>query len=369
MKLLLFIIFFSLLLIFLIKLCYNYTESFDNKNKNKEKYKPIIVKRPFVNLYDNLGNRLNVILISKPFSGDSQYNEYLSLKKNNIILGISSYLEFPNMVTNPFEDFTENYKKYKYKEITEGWIHGFKNPQNYFPSSMPLLFASESDFIDCNICKPDPSIKKEYDFCYICLKVDQNKKLCDDWATWNKNWDLAKKCLDIFWNKYKLKGLLIGRKDCDLPKGCNDLMTTTDMLSYDELKKMYNKSKCIFLPNEKDASPRVLTEALAYDIPALMNKNILGGWKYINKETGEFFSNENDIEYSLNVILQKIKNKKYQPRNYFVKNYSVINSGKKLKQFLYDNYGSRINIDRNNVDYITIELSKTDFKKCEPVYN
>ena len=35
------------------------------------------------------------------------------------MIGIS-YLEFPNMVSNPFENFTENYKKYKYKEQCEG---------------------------------------------------------------------------------------------------------------------------------------------------------------------------------------------------------------------------------------------------------
>ena len=55
--------------------------------------------------------------------------------------------------------------------------------------------------------------------------------------------------------------------------------------------------------------------------------------------------------------------------SYFVKNYSIINSGKRLKTFLYDNYGSRININQNNVDYITIETTKSDFKQCDPVYN
>ena len=77
---------------------------------------------------------------------------------------------------------------------------------------MPLLFQSESDYTDCNINKPDPTIKKEYDFIYICLKVDEKKDTCDDWATWNKNWELAQKCLKIMCNKYKLKGLLVGRK-------------------------------------------------------------------------------------------------------------------------------------------------------------
>ena len=34
---------------------------------NYENYDEAIVERPFVNLYDNNGNKLNVILISKPF--------------------------------------------------------------------------------------------------------------------------------------------------------------------------------------------------------------------------------------------------------------------------------------------------------------
>ena len=361
MKIILFTIFTALLIIFLIKLCYSKEHFTEEKNSTP------IVKRPFVNLYDNIGNRLNVILISKPFSGDSQYQDCLKYKKNNIILGISSYLEFPAMVSNPFENFTENYKKYKYKQLAEGWIHGFKNPDKFFSKNIPLLFASESDFIDCNVCKPDESIKKEYDFIYICLKVDAKQKKCDDWATWNKNWSLAKKCLDILCNKFKLKGLLVGRKNCELPNGCNKLMDTTDMLSHDELKKMYNKSKFIFIPNEKDASPRVLTEAMAINLPALINKNILGGWKYINSKTGEFFIDENDISKSLERLLKNIKNNQYEPRNFFVKNYSVINSGKRLKHFIYSNYSDRINIPEQNVDYITPEFSKKEFKSCEQV--
>ena len=43
----------------------------------------------------------------------------------------------------------------------------FRKPENDF-TNMPLLFASESDWADCNALKPDKSIKKEYDFIYIC---------------------------------------------------------------------------------------------------------------------------------------------------------------------------------------------------------
>ena len=137
------------------------------------------------------------------------------------------------------------------------------------------------------------------------------------------------------------------------------------MLNYDDLKKKYNQSRFIFIPNEKDASPRVLTEALATNIPCLVNKNILGGWKYVNEETGEFFTNEKDIEKPLDILLDKIKNKKYSPRDYFIKNYSVKNSGKRLKDFLYKHWGNRINIPEKDVLYISPEFDKTNFETCK----
>ena len=58
MRYILFTIFFALLLIFFIKLCSKYREGFNNQNEEKTP----ILKRPFVKLYDNLGNKLNVIL-------------------------------------------------------------------------------------------------------------------------------------------------------------------------------------------------------------------------------------------------------------------------------------------------------------------
>ena len=335
-------------------------EFFDNESSKEIPN----VKRPYVNIYDNNGNKLNVILISKPFRNKKEYKIYEDNKDKIVFIGITSYLEFPNKPSNPFENFDENYKNFKYKEICEGWIHGFRNPDDYFPPDIPLLFASESDWIDCNNSKPIKGEKKIYDFIYICLKVDEKKSLCDDWATYNKNWKLAKKCLDVFCNKYKLKGLLVGRKGCELPNGCK-YMKSTNMLKHGELQKMYSQSKFIFLPNEKDASPRVLTEALATNIPCLVNKNILGGWKYVNENTGEFFTDEKDLPESLDKLLNKIQNNKYQPRKYFIDNYSVENAGKKLKDFIYKHWGNKINIPEEKVKFLSPEFVKKDFKTCK----
>ena len=362
----LFLLLLAIVLLILVYKSYNLRniENFTDKNKEKEEEVPKVT-RPYVNVYDNFGNRLNVIFISKPMTGDDHYKTYTENKDKKILfMGVTSYLEFPNPVSNPFEDFTENYKKYRYKEICRGWLHCFRDPEKYFPPNIPRALISESDFTDCSIVKPDSKVDKVYDFIYICLKQNVKLKKCDDWATYNKNWDLAKKCLKIMCEKFKLKGLLVGRESCEIPNSCHKLMYATEMLNYEVIRKSYQQSRFIFIPNQADASPRVISEALCSGLPCLINKNILGGWKYINSDTGEFFTDENDIERALNVLLPKIKENKYSPRKYFIDNYSVVNSGKKLKHFMYDNFHNELNIPEAEVDYLTIDFPKVNYTEC-----
>lgn len=320
------------------------------------------LKRPFVNFYTDKGEMLNIAGITKPYSGDNHLKIFQDNAKDFIFIGVCSYLEFPNFVTNPYENFKDNFEKYKYKEVCRAWLHCFRDPENYFQPEVPRLLISESDFTDCNINKPLPGINKEFDFIYICLKQNPKLDKCDDWATFNKNWTLAKKCLEVLCGKLKLRGLLIGRKNCPLSNKCNGLMTTTDILPSDELRKMYCKSRFIFLPNVKDASPRVLTEAMCHNVPCVVNKNILGGWKYVNEQTGSFFNDETDVEAAVLNVMNNLNN--LTPRDYFIKNYGVKNSGKRLKEFIYNNFGNEVNVNENDVEWITISNNKKNFIEC-----
>ena len=63
-----------------------------------------------------------------------------------------------------------------------------------------------------------------------------------------------------------------------------------------------------------------------------MNKNIVGGWKYINKDTGIFFNNENDFEEKLLILIKNFDN--YKPRKYFLDNYGLENSSYRLRKFI-----------------------------------
>ena len=156
-------------------------------------------------------------------------------------------------------------------------------------------------------------------------------------------------------NEYSLKGLLVGRIGCEIPNSCHHLMELTDFQKYNEFIANYNKCKFIFLPNTIDASPRVATEAMSYNLPLFMNENILGGWKYvISGNTGEFFNLDLDLfKKSLDTFLINLANNVYKPREYFINNYGYEKSGKKLLEFVKKIYPeSLLSFKFKDVKYI-----------------
>jgi len=67
-----------------------------------------------------------------------------------------------------------------------------------------------------------------------------------------------------------------------------------------------------------------------------MNRSIVCGSKYINNETGELFTDENDIRFSLKKLLDR--KDVISPKNWWKKNYSKNKMGKKLRDYLYEQY-------------------------------
>ena len=64
----------------------------------------------------------------------------------------------------------------------------------------------------------------------------------------------------------------------------------------------------------------MLNKALALNIPILVNKKILGSWKYVNSMTGMFFDT-NEIIYIIKYQILHLKH--MNPKNGYKKNYNV----------------------------------------------
>jgi glycosyltransferase involved in cell wall biosynthesis len=354
-----------ILLLFIIIVIYSYVRKYTlltheymtNMTNNIPDFKDNIV-----NVYDNKGNKINVAFVVAPMSVSDKKN-YDTYHDKMVFLGMTSYLEFPNIISNPldaYHDPNHTSWKFDYKNKLQGWLYCFKNPQNYFPPHIPKALISESDFVDVNLLQPSHTVKKKYDFIYICHKYDAKEKKCtNDWVTYNKNWKLATECLYIMCHTFKLKGLLVGRMGCDIPPVCMKHIDMTEKIPWNEMKQKYQESKFLFVPNIYDASPRVITEAMSINLPVLLNKNILGGWKYINKQTGELFNNIDDFSSQLQKIISN--NATYTPRKYILDNYGIVPSGKRLLEFIKKHYNQTLQLSPD-IQYITPRFNKKNYE-------
>ena len=330
------------------------------------------MKRPFLNMWgvrkDGSEFLTNIVFISHPFTRDEcivQYNEAKS--KGVHFLGISSYSEFPGPISNKHDVLHDRtidaWTKYDYFQLTRGWLSCFsdENNKNWIKQGFPCVNIAESNFANYEQHQPDPNVKKEYDFIYICLKDGEpiekdGKKDCPEgWQSTIRDWNTVKKLLDVMCDKYKLKGLLVGRIGCSIPKQCHQLMEQTDFMEYSTFIKQFNRCKFILTASFADCSPRTLSEAMCFNLPVLVNKNILGGWEYVNDQTGTFYDPNNleTFPATIDNFLKKLNNNEYKPREWFIQNYGKYNSGKRLKKFVGEVFKpDELNFKMDDVEYL-----------------
>lgn len=310
------------------------------------------VSFPFKNMFDDKGNKLNIILIAAPFRSKKDDESYESYKKQGLsFAGISSYLDFPNPINNPYEDTYHVLQKHNYPSMVTTWLNCFrKNGYTQPFSHLPHILLTEADLKDVSTVKIDTTIPKEYDFLYCCLP--DNDQCTPGWQSYNRNWDLAKKCLEVMCSQFNLKGILVGRKGCEFTNQCDGIVKVVPFLPYNDFQKEIQKCRFLFVPNISDASPRVITETICYNIPVLVNQNILGGWhNVIPSVTGEFFTDENDIASSISKLMKNYS--QYQPRKWYTENRGHTISGKKLANFLIQHYPT---LNNKDMKYATITL-------------
>lgn len=305
--------------------------------KNLEKFDPKGLLNetnifPFRYLKDENNKKIPIVAITAPFRNNNDKKRYYTYINNNIkVIGVTAYKTFPKKITDEAEDKYHLKDNFNYLDELKVWLTCFDN--NYIFKENQIIEMSESDFYDIDT---NPSVEKKYDFIYICNK-DTDKCPLNGWNAINRNFNLALKCFPIMINDYKLKGLCVGRIGCKLSEKYGDAIEETDFLDYYDLQQKMRQSKFLFVPNIYDASPRVVAECLVKGVPVLMNKSIIGGFKYINEDyTGEFFIDENDIKTSLDNLLKNLN--KYNPKKWWQNNYGIEKSSIKLRNFLYKFY-------------------------------
>ena len=252
----------------------------------------------------------NLVTLVAPFRNQDHHDAFLAYKKAGIkMIGVSHYQEFPGKIGNPFEDTFHETNPFDYITECDAWLYCQRNPREIGFNMERSLEIVESDFANFaalldflnkkSMREIQDSIPKKYDFIYNMPQDNDENKCTRGWQAHCRNWTMARKCLPILCNKLQLHGLLIGR-NCEEELhelGIWENITVKAFLPYSNFLTQIASSRLLFLPNIADASPRGATEAMALNVPVVMNKNIIGGHKYIKDGvSGSFFTDEHDIQ-------------------------------------------------------------------------
>jgi len=298
-----------------------------------------------------------------------KYKNLIAIDRNNNVVSISNKLmrkqrkkeEQDIKLTHNSICVVCNYSYY-YKD--RGWsdnvkaiCHPFRKYQQSVGKRNLYLF-SESDFCD-TLWMNDISLlnnKDKYKYDFFCYTIDSSQGVkCKGSHSLPLIFKAAK--------ELGMKGLVLDyyhrfpRPACNSGIGYdaqvrevrsafkvyNNIHVERGRFSQSKINSLVDKCKFVIFPNNRDASPRTIPETLLRGKSIMVNKNILGGWKYCNDINGLLYdgafdmdqlkSNEqyyyNEIKKSLLKISREKYVAKYIRRNY-MKTYGFINTAKRL---------------------------------------
>lgn len=309
-------------------------------------YKALIREYSFNAVKTERGASVNIILVHSPFQNQHEEDLFEKYKHEILFIGISSLEDFPLPPPNPF---SPKFPADRYVGLFPGFLNMYRVPEKIYPSHVKVLDMSQSDFSLPDMQTPFP---KKYDFTFSGTDQDVASD-CVGWSSFAKNWSFVLQALEVMCGELAMTGVLVATKDkqdkkaCSIPKSCDGLITQTTYLDQDKFFSYVRQSHFQLMPQVHDASPRVATQALALNVPLLMNSHLIGGWKYLNEKTGEFFSDISDFRESAQRILRNAKaGGVYEPRKWVTEHYGDAISGARLKKFIEDNFKDRVALPR-----------------------
>lgn len=186
-------------------------------------------------------------------------------------------------VRRPYFCFTSNFAFTTTTHIKPlFWLHCHRDPSAF--SNAPAYLMSESDFVDPAFFPSNCSSSKQYDYvCYTCNDYPSGFNY--------KGFDVFLRVLPIL-NEMKLSGCLLvyvnTSGDWVMPISSQDraLLESSNLhivratLDNNNLAALMSSARFALFPNKQDCSPRMITEGFLNNLPVVMNKNIMGGWKY-----------------------------------------------------------------------------------------
>jgi hypothetical protein len=275
----------------------------------------LVVSWPFAFVVNSDYTETGWAIVNGPIVTCAQQDEFARLRYSGYrFAGMSSYQTFP---------LAENGDPLDYESVCEAWCHCFREPSRFLMGGAPRALISVSDFTDHHRISPEVfSTEDEADFDFVYCGGS------DAWKRHAKNWKLAAHCITAICRQLGLRCLVIGEPTDDFAAAPG--VSFSPPLPWHSFLSHLAKARFLFAPNRHDASPRVLAEALCLNVPLVVHRDILGGWKYVSRFTGTFFDGTDDVVAQVRSCLLR----QQAPRDWFRANHGPWVAGSRLLHLL-----------------------------------
>lgn len=271
------------------------------------------VKWPFSFVLDKRGRDCGWAVVHSRILSPERNQLFADLRREGYrFIGMTSDALFP------LEGFGD---PLDYAMVCEAWCHCFRDPDAYLPSGSRRALISESDFVNFVQIGAHAERLGESpvtDFLYVGAT--------EPWKREAKNEPLARACVRTLTTELGLRGIVVGTTGMDDLAGID----IVPWMPWPAFLGTLASVRFLLLPNGLDASPRVLTEALCLDVPAVVHRDIIGGWKYVNTFTGVFFGDEHDVCQAV----QRCLSQPMSPRAWFRTHFGPYHTGRRLAALL-----------------------------------
>jgi hypothetical protein len=271
---------------------------------------------PIQRVLTDAGEATGWAIVHAPVQSPQRMQLLAELRRDGTrFVGMSSDTTFPQSeVRGPID----------YTSLCEAWCHCSRTPEEFLPAGMPRIRLSLSDFVDAQdvvrVSRMVPSLAA-FDFVHVTAT--------EPWKAAAKGWPLAMRCVPVLTGDLGLRGLVVGVDGSSVVPIAG--ITWRPFLPRAQFLSALARARFLFVASEADPSPRVLAEALSLDTPILLNRGILGGWHYLNRRTGVFFSDETDVSAG---AMGCLANRAWQCRAWFEAHHGPRRSGTRLGRLL-----------------------------------
>lgn len=228
------------------------------------------------------------------------------------VLLVSSYQEFPAPVCNPFEAERAREPTTRFVERFADrvllWCHCFRDPDSVWLTSVPKLLLSESDLLPRT--PNGPRVELQYDF---VASVGPGP-----WNAYIRNLDTVVTILNVASRELGARCVLVG--DVTRSSLFSERVDVLPFLKHSDFIDLLRRSKFLVCAAKADASPRILVEAGREGCALLVQRHLLGGWKYVVPGvTGHFFDGTANLSEVLWSFTAHFHNARESIRAYFAR--------------------------------------------------